>query len=124
MRAISTRTGNSEIELAKFPKDFLTVLNPQVQIENGQVRHLFAEYQDGLLTIMDKVHSLAFWLQPTAQEEPGRFIVFGDQYSRIRAFPKILCELRRQEIEPASSTARGEVELKIAGREETPRVSI
>jgi hypothetical protein len=67
------------IEDTDLLKDFFSVFEGQIQVENGQIRHFLAERFDRSSSIQNKVDSMPIHLEAALQEETQRLIVFGNQ---------------------------------------------
>ena len=67
------------IERANLFEHLLAVLDRHVQIENGQIGHLLAKGLDGRPSVVGQANAMPVGLQPPAQKQSQRLVVFGDQ---------------------------------------------
>ena len=73
------QNGKIGVHGAYFVQHLFPVLDGHIQIENGKIRHLLAECLDCGRSIVSHAHSVPVSLEPSAQKQPQRLVVFGDQ---------------------------------------------
>ena len=67
------------IERAYFFEHLLTVLHRHVQVQNGQIGHLGAKRLHGGAAIVGHADAVTIGLQPSAQKQPQRSVIFGNE---------------------------------------------
>ncbi len=67
------------VQHAHFFEHLLSILDRHIEIENGQVGQLLAKCLHCGGSILSHANLVTVGLQATAQEQPQRLVVFGDQ---------------------------------------------